>query len=113
MFNRRHPVIDRPAGTTLRNWISVVEKAAADHTADTIYIFGHAGPNFPVTGARAELMVMRDYLTALIDFVQSEMKAGKSKDQIIAIRTPLKGFDSHGPLTAAVLTGAYDELSSS
>jgi len=110
MFNLRQPVIDRPAGALLRNWIGVVEKAAADHGADTLYIFGHAGTGAPVTGGRADLVVMRDYLTALLDFVGAERKAGKSREQILAIRTPVPKFEKHGPLTEAVLTAAYDEL---
>ena len=110
MFNRRQAIVDPPAGASLKNWVTVLEKAAADHANDTIYIFGHAGPNQPVTGSKADLMVFRDFLTALLTFVQGEIKSGKTKDQIIAIRTPVPGFDSHGPLAAAVLTAAYDEL---
>ena len=110
MFNRRHPVVDRPAGALMRNWISVVENAAADHARDTIYIFGHAGATFPVTGSRDDLMVMRDYLTALLAFVQGEMKSGKSRDEVLAITTALKGFESHGPLNRTILGNAYDEL---
>lgn len=110
VFNRRHPFIDRPGGASIANWIKVLEGTVADHDADTIYIFGHAGPAFPVTGGRADLMYMRDYLTALLDFVRGEMKAGKSRDVIIKITDPLKGFADHGPLIERVLTAAYDEL---
>ncbi len=110
MFNLRQPVVDRPAGALLRNWIAVVERAAADHSADTLYIFGHAGAGAPITGARADLMVMRDYLTALLDFVGAERKAGRSREQILAIRTPVPKFEKHGPLSEAVLTAAHDEL---
>jgi glyoxylase-like metal-dependent hydrolase (beta-lactamase superfamily II) len=110
MFNGRHPVVDRPAGASLRNWISVLEKTTADHAADTVYIFGHGGTNMPVSGARADLMRFRDYLTALLDHVRAEMKAGKTKEQIAAGTGLLKGFEGHGPLNAAVQNAAYDEL---
>jgi glyoxylase-like metal-dependent hydrolase (beta-lactamase superfamily II) len=110
MFNFRQPVVDRPAGALLRNWIGVVEKTAADHDAETIYIFGHAGAGAPITGGRADLLVMRDYLTALLDFVQAERKAGRSREQVVAIRTPVPKFDRHGPLTETVLAAAFDEL---
>ena len=53
---------------------------------------------------------MRDYLAALLDFVRGEMKAGKSRDDVIKITEPLKGFPEHGPLIPRVLTAAYDEL---
>ena len=110
VFNRRHPFIDRPAGASIANWIKVLEGTVADHDGDTIYIFGHAAPAFPATGGQADLLYMRDYLTALLDFVRREMQAGKSRDDIIKIVEPLKGFADHGPLIARVLTAAYDEL---
>lgn len=110
VFNRRHPYIDRPAGASIANWIKVVEGTVADHDGSTIYIFGHASPAFPATGGRADLLYMRDYLTALLDFVRGEMKAGKSKEIIVKITDPLKGFPDHGPLVERVLTAAYEEL---
>jgi cyclase len=110
VFNRRHPYIDRPAGASIANWIKVVEGTVADHDGSTIYIFGHASPAFPPTGGRADLLYMRDYLTALLDFVRGEMKAGKSKEIIVKITDPLKGFPDHGPLVERVLTAAYEEL---
>ena len=117
MFNRRHPVVDRPAGASMKNWISVLEMTAKDHNNDTIYIFGHSGMqqapatgSFPVTGPRADLMYFRDYLTALLAFVDGHKKAGKTREEIVAIRDPLKGFETHGALTAGILGNAYDDL---
>jgi glyoxylase-like metal-dependent hydrolase (beta-lactamase superfamily II) len=117
MFNRRHPVVDRPAGATLKNHIVVLETIAKAHNNDTQYIFGHSGMQaapasgpFPVTGSRQELMYFRDYLTALLAYVQAEIKAGKSRDDVAAVRTPLKDFETHGNLNATILGAAYDEL---
>ena len=110
MFNRRHPVVDRPAGASMKNWITVLEMASKDHNNDTIYIFGHAGGKFPVTGPRAEVMYFRDYLTALLGFVQNEIKAGKTRDEILKTATPLPKFEDHGPLTAGILGNAYDDV---
>ncbi len=110
VFNRRQPVIDRPGGSSLAGWVTVLEGILRDHPADTIYIFGHAGTNFPATGSRADLMVQRDYLSALLDFVRGEIKAGKAKEVIVKFAEPLTGFPDHGPLTERVLTAAYDEL---
>jgi glyoxylase-like metal-dependent hydrolase (beta-lactamase superfamily II) len=111
MFNRRHPVVDRPAGASLEGWASVLEKAVADHSNDTTYIFGHAGGQFPVTGPGAELLYFRDYLTALVEFVRSQVKAGRSQEDIVAIREPLPKFPDHGPLNGAILAAAYGEVS--
>jgi cyclase len=116
MFKGRHPIIDRAAGASIKNWITVLEKSVAAHANDTVYIFGHSGTNQPVTGPRADLTRLRDYFTALLDFVRAEMKAGKTKDQILAIRDPLKGFEDFGPFAMqdarAPLTVAYEELES-
>jgi glyoxylase-like metal-dependent hydrolase (beta-lactamase superfamily II) len=110
MFNRRHPVVDRPAGATLEGWIGVLEQCAGEHPADTIYIFGHAGTNFPVTGSRADLLHFRDYLTALLQHVRREVAAGRSEEQILAVREPLAGFPDHGPLNETILRNAYQEV---
>jgi glyoxylase-like metal-dependent hydrolase (beta-lactamase superfamily II) len=111
MFNRRHPVVDRPAGAILENWAKVLESTMAEHGADTVYIFGHAGANFPVTGSRADLVVFRDYLTALLDHVRKEIAAGKTEAQILAVREPLAGFPDHGALNETILRNAYQEVS--
>jgi glyoxylase-like metal-dependent hydrolase (beta-lactamase superfamily II) len=110
VFNRMHPFIDRPAGASIANWITVLERTVADHKNDTTYIFGHGSQKFGVIGARADLLYMRDYLTALLEFVRGEIKAGKPKDVIVKITEPLKAFPDHGPLIERVLTPAYDEL---
>ncbi|MGE5360124.1 MAG: MBL fold metallo-hydrolase, partial [Bacteroidales bacterium] len=112
VFNRRHPFVDRPAGASIGNWIKVLDQVAAAHGKDTIYIFGHAAsPRFVETGPRADLAYMRDYLSALLEFVQAEMKAGKPRDVIVKITDPLPKFPDHGPLIERVLAAAYDELS--
>jgi hypothetical protein len=107
---RRHPFIDKPAGASIANWIKTLEAVVADHQKDTIYIYGHAGPKFEATGGSADLLYMRDYLTALLEFVKGEMKAGKPRDVIVKITDPLKGFPDHGPLVERVFSAAYEEL---
>jgi cyclase len=110
VFNRRHPYIDRPAGASIANWIKALEATVAEHTKDTIYVFGHSNTPAGVTGKSEDLLYMRDYLSALLELVRSEMKAGKSRDVIVKITDPLKGFPDHGPLIERVLSAAYDEL---
>ena len=89
VFNRRHPFIDRPAGASIANWMKVLDQVAKDHENDTIYIFGHAAsPKFGVTGLKADLGYMRDYLSALLDFVRAEMKAGKPREAIVRDHRP-------------------------
>ena len=111
VFNRRHPFIDRPAGASIANWMRVLDQAAGAHDNDTIYIFGHAAtPKFAETGRKTDLIYMRDYLGALLEFVQAEMKGGKPREAIVKITDPLPKFPDHGPLVERVLGAAYDEV---
>ena len=114
MFNQRHPLVDRAAGASIRGWISVLERVPKDHANDTIYIFGHANTGQPVTGDRTDLAKFRDYLGAVLAFVETQIKAGRTRDEILAMRDPLKGFDAYGRFPNAnprdPLTVAYEEL---
>jgi glyoxylase-like metal-dependent hydrolase (beta-lactamase superfamily II) len=110
MFNRAHPVIDRANGASIANWIVMLGKVANDLPADTVYIFGHAGANLPVTGSRADLAHHANYLTALLDFVREQVKAGKTREEVLALRDVIKGFEDYGPLISRPLPAAYDEV---
>ena len=113
-FHRRHPVVDRAAGASMRNWMRVLEQVVSAHAADTIYIFGHAGEGLPVTGSSAELLQFRDYLGAVLAFVERHVAAGRSREETLAMRTPLAGFEAWGPFGQAgardPLTVAYEEV---
>ena len=114
MFNQRHPVVDRAAGASLGNWARILEHVAHGHDNDTIYIFGHAGTGKPVTGSSADLLAFRDYLTAVLAFVETQVKAGKSREEIMTMREPLAGFEAWGrfgqPGARDPLTVAYEEV---
>lgn len=120
VFNRRHPFIDRPAGASIENWIVVLETVAKAHGTDTKYIFGHAGEGHPLTGARADLQAMRDYLTALLEAARTAVKKGMSRDEFAATKLPAS-FAVYDPKTppppdsrfglAANLRVAFDEAS--
>jgi len=82
------------------------------HTGgDTIFVFGHAGETFRVTGGRADLQYQRDYFTALLAFTRKAKQAGQARDTFIKTATPLPGFEDHGPLIELVTSAAWDELS--
>ena len=114
MFQRRHPVVDRAAGASMRNWMRVLEHVANAHGRDTIYIFGHANTGLPVTGSSADLAQFRDYLGAVLAFVERQTGAGRSRDEIMAMREPLAGFEAWGPFgqpgARDPLTVAYEEV---
>jgi hypothetical protein len=85
-----------------------------EHTRDTIYIFGHANTGFPIAGDSSQLTHFRNYLTALLEFVDAQVKAGRSREQILAMRDPLRRFESFGPFGQPgprdPLTVAYEEI---
>ena len=115
MFNRMYPVIDRPAGASIRGWIGILEKITKNYPADAIYVYGHGNAKFGVSGRSADLLVFRDYLSGLLDYVQRRIQAGASKEEIVALDN-LPGFsDFHvppGPQNRLPLNlgVAYDEL---
>jgi glyoxylase-like metal-dependent hydrolase (beta-lactamase superfamily II) len=113
-FHRRHPVVDRAAGASMRNWTRILEHVASAHARDTIYIFGHAAERLPVTGSSAELLQFRDYLAAVLAFVERHVAAGRSREEILAMRAPLAGFEAWGPFGQAgprdPVSAAYDEV---
>jgi glyoxylase-like metal-dependent hydrolase (beta-lactamase superfamily II) len=113
-FHRRHPVVDRAAGASMRNWARVLEHVVNGHARDTIYIFGHAGEGLPVTGSAADLLQFRDYLGAVLAFVERHVAAGRPREEVLAMRAPLAGFEAWGPFGQAgardPLTVAYEEV---
>ncbi len=113
VFNRMYPVIDRPAGARIAGWIKVLEEAVKTYPADAIYIFGHGNAKFGVTGKRGELLVLRDYWSAVLDYTSKKIAAGEPKEKIVALENLPACPDFHTPLPnrlASNLSTAYDEL---
>jgi glyoxylase-like metal-dependent hydrolase (beta-lactamase superfamily II) len=108
MSFQRNPRADRPAGASIRGWIPVLENTVKDHGNDTIYIFGHSKVGERVTGSRADLMALRDYFTAMLDFVQKGLAAGRSQDEIVKVQA-IPRFESWEG-TPVALEAAYQEL---
>ena len=111
MFNRRYPFIDKSAGANISNWISVLDKTIATFDKETIFIFGHAFDPEKITGTKDDITIFKDYLEKLLTHVESEIKLGKSKEEILAA-TSIKGVtEMKGDGIARSLIAAYDELS--
>lgn len=113
LFRRVHPRVDSPAGASIVNWVSILDKMASAHGNDTAFIFGH-GRDSVVLGKKADVTFFRDYLSAALDHARAGIKAGQSKDEI-AKAPSLKGFDDVAQINprlslAGVLESAYDEL---
>lgn len=110
VFNRRYPFIDRTAGASVKNWAIALEAAQKQFAKDTLFVFGHAYDPLKVTGTMEDLKAMQNYMEKLADFVQSSIKAGKSRDEILKT-TSIPGItDWQGDGIERSLTAAYDEF---
>jgi glyoxylase-like metal-dependent hydrolase (beta-lactamase superfamily II) len=106
MSHLRHPRVDRPAGASIRNWLVTLEKVVKDHSADSVYIFGHSRVGAPVTGSSKDLLALRDYFSAMLDYVRKGIAAGRPAEEIV--KGGLPAFSEHEG--APALQVAYDEL---
>jgi len=110
VFNRRHPFVDRGAGANMKNWITVLDKAVAQFDNNTMFVFGHAGDGYEVTGTKDDLKAFGEYIGKVLNFVDGEIKAGKTKEEVLKttalpFETQWKGDGLQRPLQAA-----YEEL---
>ena len=110
MFNKRFPFIDRTAGANIQSWIEVLEKAIKKYDSDTLFVFGHAADPDQITGSKKELKAMQNYLEKLLLFVKAEIKAGKSKEDILKAESVPGAEDFKGQGIQRSLTAAYEEL---
>jgi glyoxylase-like metal-dependent hydrolase (beta-lactamase superfamily II) len=94
VFNRWFPFIDRPAGASIAGWIDTLEKVHAGFDDDTLFIFGHARPEYPTVGGRKDLLVQRDLLAALLERVTEARQAGQSREEAVSLNK-LPGFPNH------------------
>jgi cyclase len=110
VFNRRHPYVDRSAGANMKSWMEVLDKAVNKFDKETIYVFGHAGTGYKVTGTADELNKFRDYLGNVLKFVEGEIKAGKTKEEILKATLIPGGEEWKTDGIQRPLTAAWEEL---
>lgn len=111
VFNRRYPVVDPKAGASVRHWAVALESAQKQFDKDTLFVFGHAFDPEKVTGTMADLKAMQNYMESLVAFVNAQIKAGKTKDEVLHA-TAIPGVaDWQGTGIQRSLGAAYDELS--
>jgi cyclase len=109
VFNRRWAFIDRSAGASIKNWIIVLDKIQAEFDNDTLFVFGHAFDPEKVTGNKADIKAMQDYLKNLLAFVNSQIKAGKTKDEIMKATSIPGVTEWQGDGIERGLQAAYEE----
>lgn len=110
VFNRRFPYIDRENGAHIGNWIAALDKIQNQFDKDTLFIWGHSLDPEKVTGTKADVKAYQEYLKNLMTYVGSEIKAGKSKEDILKATTIPNAPEWKGDGIQRSLTAAYDEL---
>ena len=110
VFNRRHPFIDKTAGADIANWIILLDKAIATFDKETQFICGHAGTGYDVLVKGEDLKAFGDYLGNVLKFTESEIRAGKTKEEILKAKEIPGSPDWKGDGIERPLSAAYTEL---
>lgn len=110
VFNRRHPFVDRSAGANMQSWMKVLEAGMKKFSNNTKYVFGHAGEGYDITGSKDDIVAFHEYLGNVLKLVGDEIKAGKTKDEILKV-TEIPGSPQwKGDGIQRPLQAAYEEL---
>lgn len=115
VFNRTYPFIDSNGGGSVAQWITTLERIINYYSKETTFIFGHSITDEFTTGSMADVVAMKNYLSALYEFVSKEIKSGKTKEQI-ALAGEIPGFgdlkERREGMRKMNLEKTFDELSS-
>jgi cyclase len=111
VFNRRYPFVDRTAGASCKSWITTLEQAQKQFDKNTLFVFGHAFDPQKITGNMGDVKAMQHFMESLVAFVDSSIKAGKSKEEVIAATAIPGAAEWQGKGIERGLTAAYEELS--
>ena len=114
-YNQRHANIDPPAGASARSWVSVLEKTTAELNSDTIFLVGHTKAGLSPVLSMSDVLQFRDYLTAVLDYVERGLARGQSRAELAALEV-LPGFEGFGSVPPNLTLGTFiekvvDELS--
>lgn len=110
VFNRRYPFVDLSAGASCRQWPLTLEAGLKQFDKNTIYVFGHAFDPDKVTGTAEDVKLMQDFMVKLVAYVESSIKAGRSREEVLAVKTIPGVTEWQGDGIERGLGAAYDEL---
>lgn len=102
LFNRRVPFIDKSAGADVQNWMEVMENGYNTFDDDTLFVFGHSGNGYEITGSREDLKAFQNYLGKVIDFVKAGKAAGKTQEELAKAEEVPGATEWKGTQTRAV-----------
>jgi glyoxylase-like metal-dependent hydrolase (beta-lactamase superfamily II) len=110
LFNGRYPFIDATAGASVTSWVKVLDKTLKTFDKDTLFVFGHAFDPEKITGGQEEIKLFKDYLEKLLVYVGKEIKAGKTKEEILLTKNIPGVTYMQGAGIERSLSPTYDEL---
>jgi len=79
---------------------------------NTIFVFGHAFDPEKITENKEDIKAFKDYLEKLLVFVDGEIKAGKSKEEVLKATDVPCVTEWKGDGIASSLQSAYEEFAS-
>lgn len=82
VFNGLYPFVNLDDEADFDGWIKYLDTCYNKFDGETTFIFGHSTDPNKLTGDRENLIVMRDYLSSLLDFVKKNKSEGKTKEEI-------------------------------
>jgi cyclase len=110
LFNRRYPFVDRAAGASVKNWVTVLDKTLKTFDNKTLFVCGHAFDPEKIVVGKEDIKVFQDYLAKLYDHIGKEIKAGKTKEEILKI-TAIPGVtEMQGDGIVRSIQATYEEL---
>lgn len=110
LFNGRYPFVDATAGASVKSWATVLDKTLKTFDKKTLFVFGHAFDPEKITGGQEEIKLFKDYLEKVLVYVSKEIKAGKSKEEVLKATSVPGVTYMQGAGLERSLGPAYDEL---
>ncbi len=110
LFNGRYPFVDASAGASVKSWIKVLDKTQKTFDKNTLFVFGHAFDPEKITGGQEEINLFKDFLEKTVAFVEKEVKAGKSKEEILKVASIPGVTYMQGTGLERSLGPVYDEV---
>jgi len=111
VFNRRFPYIDMGAGANIANWIKVLDQAVNNYDNETIYMWGHAGQGYNITGGKEDIKAFQNYLEKLLAFGEKSLRGGVTLDELKKTTTSIPGAEQWtGKGIERSLDAVYAEL---
>jgi len=110
VFNRRYPFVDNSAGASVKHWPIALEAARKKFDKNTMFVFGHAFDPQKVIGTMDDVILMQDFMEKLETYVATSIKAGKTKEQILAVTSIPGVTEWQGDGIQRGIASAYEEL---